>query len=73
LPDDSPRDVWLFEHPDGRRWIGMRAGTFLVDCAMKATGQTSADLVRTPTAALIAMCPLLNARPTPITNGKAPP
>jgi hypothetical protein len=56
-PDDAPRDKWLFHHPDGRRWIGYRVGTYLADCAMKASGRTSADLVRVPTDALLAMCP----------------
>jgi uncharacterized protein YjaZ len=48
-PDDAPRGPWLFDHPDGRRWIGLRVGTYLVDRAMKATGKTSAGLVETPT------------------------
>jgi len=48
-PDDAPRGPWLFDHPDGRRWIGLRVGTYLVDRAMKATGKTSAGLVQTPT------------------------
>jgi hypothetical protein len=55
LPDDTPRAPWLFEHPDGRRWIGLRTGTYLVDRAMKTSGKTSADLVQTPTDELITM------------------
>jgi uncharacterized protein YjaZ len=58
-PDDAPVAQWLFHHPDGRRWIGLRVGTHLVDCAMKSSGKTSADLVRVPTDALLAMCPAL--------------
>lgn len=57
LPPDAPRDVWLRRHPDGRRWIGLRVGTFIVDCAMKASGKTSADLVRVAGDEIIAMCP----------------
>jgi hypothetical protein len=53
-PDDAPRDAWLFRHPDGRRWIGIRVGTFLVDRAMKASGRSSAELVTTPTAEILA-------------------
>ncbi len=49
LPDDTPRDPWLAQHPDGRRWIGLRVGTYLVDRAMKASGKTAADLVFTAT------------------------
>jgi len=55
LPDDTPRAPWLFEHPDGRRWIGLRVGTYLVDRATKASGKTSADLARIPTDELVTM------------------
>jgi hypothetical protein len=55
LPDDAPRGPWLFQHPDGRRWIGHRVGTYLVDRAMKSSGRTSADLVRTPTDTVVTM------------------
>jgi hypothetical protein len=65
LPDDAPRDKWLFRHPDGRRWVGLRVGTYLADCAMKSSGKTSADLVRVPTDVVLAMCPTLNAQSTP--------
>jgi hypothetical protein len=56
LPDDAPREKWLFRHPDGRRWIGYRVGTYLADCAMRASGKTSAELVRVPTDDVLAMC-----------------
>lgn len=65
LPDDAPRHQWLFRHPDGRRWIGLRVGTYLADCAMKSSGKTSADLVRVPTDAILAMCPALTTQSTP--------
>jgi hypothetical protein len=55
LPDDAPRSTWLFDHPDGRRWIGLRVGTYLVDRAMKASGKTSADLVQVPTDEVVTM------------------
>jgi hypothetical protein len=32
---------WFFNHPDGRRWIGYKVGTYLVDRAI-ANGDTSA-------------------------------
>jgi hypothetical protein len=57
LPDDAPPAIWLYRHPDGRRWIGLRVGTYLVDCAMKSSGKSSAQLVRVPTDALLSMCP----------------
>lgn len=47
-PDASYRD-WMFDHPDGRRWIGYRAGTFVADRATAASGLSSADLVSAST------------------------
>ena len=40
---------WMFQHPDGRRWIGYRVGTYIVDQAMMASGLSSADLVERST------------------------
>jgi hypothetical protein len=39
---------WMFFHPDGRRLIGYRAGTYLADRAMAASGFSAAGLVRVP-------------------------
>lgn len=39
---------WMIQHPDGRRWIGYRAGTYLADRAIKASGRSAADLASTP-------------------------
>ena len=44
---------WMFKHPDGRRWIGYRAGTYIVDQAMAASGLSSAELVLTGTAEVL--------------------
>ncbi len=52
-PSTASSNEWLYKHPDGRRWVGMRAGTYLVDEAMKNTGRTSADLVSTSAADLL--------------------
>src|SRR3954464_2162721 len=50
LPLDANRDYWLTKvHQDGRRWIGMRAGAYLVDRATKAAGKSAADLVSAST------------------------
>jgi uncharacterized protein YjaZ len=46
---------WMIQHPDGRRWIGYRAGTYLVDRAMEQSGQTSAELVDTPTDSILGL------------------
>jgi hypothetical protein len=54
-PDDASREQWLFRHPDGRRWIGMKAGTFLVDRAMRAAGRNAAELVALPTEEILRM------------------
>jgi hypothetical protein len=48
-PDSAPPDTWLIRHPDGRRWIGMRVGTFLVDRSTKVSGRSAAELVSTST------------------------
>lgn len=55
LPPDAPRDVWMKQHSDGRRWVGYKAGTYLVDRATRATGRSAADLVSTPAADIITM------------------
>jgi hypothetical protein len=49
----NPRE-WLFRHPDGRRWVGMRAGSYLADRAMKASNRTAAELATTPAAEILA-------------------
>jgi hypothetical protein len=54
-PSTASRETWLSRHPDGRRWIGLRVGTFLVDRAMKTSGRTSADLIAVPTAEILRM------------------
>jgi hypothetical protein len=50
LPTDPDhRQMWLRRHPDGRRWIGYKAGAYLVDRATRASGRSAADLVTTKT------------------------
>ena len=53
-PDASTTD-WMSRHPDGRRWIGYKAGTYLVDQAKRASGKSSAELVSVPTDDILAM------------------
>jgi hypothetical protein len=53
-PANSKTSDWMSRHPDGRRWVGMRAGTYLVDVAMKRLNRTSAELVSTPASEIIA-------------------
>jgi uncharacterized protein YjaZ len=47
LPLTADYAQWMFFHPDGRPWIGYRAGTFLADRAIAASGRSAAALVRT--------------------------
>ena len=49
IPASTDVNQWMFRHPDGRRWIGFRAGTYLVERAMAASGGSAAELVATPT------------------------
>lgn len=54
LPPDADRNHWLRgQHADGRRWIGMRAGAYLADRAIAASGRSAADLVSMPTREVI--------------------
>ena len=57
----AERQGWLSRHPDGRRWIGHRAGTYLVDRAVRASGKTSAELTSTSTEEVVRMA--LDERP----------
>ncbi len=66
LPPDAPRDPWMSRHPDGRRWIGYMAGTYLVDQAMRASGQSAAGLVATSTADIIEMARSADDRARPL-------
>lgn len=63
LPASADLNRWMFRHPDGRRWIGFRAGTYLVDRAMAASGQSSADLVATSTARVVDLTGVKPAAP----------
>jgi hypothetical protein len=55
LPDDAPRDQWMDHHPDGRRWIGPKVGTYLVDRAVRSSGRAVTDLVSASTDDIIQM------------------
>ncbi len=49
LPDDADVIQWMILHDDGRRWIGYRTGTYLVDRAINCSGMSAAQLATTPT------------------------
>ena len=44
LPPSASYEEWMYEHPDGRRWIGYRAGTYIVEKAMSASGLSSGEM-----------------------------
>ena len=49
IPHLGAYQTWMFQHPDGRRWIGYRAGTYIADQAKAGCGCSAADLAGTPT------------------------
>lgn len=54
LPTSANVGLWLYgTHVDGRRWIGLRAGTYLADRAIRALGKTADELVCEPTKRLL--------------------
>ena len=56
LPPTEPQDEWIARPTvknQQRRWMGIRAGTYLADRAMRASGKTSAELVSMPTDEII--------------------
>jgi uncharacterized protein YjaZ len=55
LPPNASRTAWMSRHPDGRRWIGYKAGTYLVDRAMQATGKSASELVSASTEEILKM------------------
>jgi hypothetical protein len=44
-PVDETWPQWKFEHPDGRRNIAYRVGTWIADRAVHASGRSVAELV----------------------------
>ena len=55
LPPNASRTTWMSRHPDGRRWIGYKAGTYLADQARQATGKSASELVSASTEAILEM------------------
>lgn len=54
LPDDAEREHWMVKHPDGRRWVGFKVGTYLVDQALHVSGKSVTQLATIPTEQIIA-------------------
>ena len=55
LPVDASQSDWMSRHPDGRRWIGYKAGTYLVDQAVRASGKSALELISMSTEDLLAI------------------
>jgi uncharacterized protein YjaZ len=55
LPEDASSRDWLYSHPDGRRWIGMKVGTYWIDQAIAKSGRSSANLSTASTRDLLAL------------------
>jgi len=55
LPCDADPDEWQIRQPDGRRWVGIKVGTYLVDRATARPGRSLPDLAEVSSAALVAM------------------
>ena len=53
LPETEDPRPWTFLHPDGRRWVAYKVGTYLVDQAVLASGRSPAELVLTPTSEVL--------------------
>ena len=53
-PDSSVRD-WLYTHPDGRRWIGIKVGAYWVDNAMRKSGRSMKDLTTASTDEILSL------------------
>jgi uncharacterized protein YjaZ len=63
LPRFANYRRWMFYHPDGRPWIGYRAGTYIADRAIARSGLDAAELVSVPTERILALADLPQPRP----------
>lgn len=54
-PGSVSQKDWMFNHPDGRRWIGYKVGTYWVDQVKAKTGKSAADLVATPASEILTL------------------
>lgn len=62
LPVGANYRHWMFRHPDGRQWIGYKAGTCIADLAMQRSGLDAARLVSTPTGQILELAGLPQPR-----------
>jgi uncharacterized protein YjaZ len=50
-----PSREWMYGHPDGRRWIGFKVGTYIADRAVRESGLSLAQLAGEPTERILAL------------------
>ena len=58
LPANAPERQWMYQHPDGRRWIGFKVGTYVADRAVRASGLSLAQLTTMPAGEIIKLAKL---------------
>lgn len=46
LDDLSLANNYMYQHPDGRKWIGYKVGTWIIDQATEKSGKTVIDLTQ---------------------------
>ena len=51
---------WMFRSSDGRRWIGYRSGTYIIELAMTNSGMDSVDLINYSTKDILQMASINN-------------
>jgi hypothetical protein len=52
-PEDLTIDEWTEQHAHGRQHVVARAGAYLVDRALRASGKSASQLATTPTSAIL--------------------
>jgi uncharacterized protein YjaZ len=55
VPDSALSKDWMYRHPDGREWVAQKAGTYLIDRAIRNSGRSSIELVAVPTKQILAL------------------
>lgn len=71
LPARADYRQWMFQHPDGRRWIGYRAGTYIAERAIAHSGRDAAQLVRVPCRRILELAGLPPPRHGPFVHTSA--
>lgn len=52
-PPGASSRHWMSTHPDGRRWVGYKVGTYIADRAVRESGRSLAQLATEPTERII--------------------